>query len=140
MTLVVDAAPVVAAADARDPRQAEVERVLREEPGALVIPAPVTAEVDYLLGVRLGSTPRRLFLQDLAAGRFAVAPLELGDYATALELDERYLDLDLGLADLSVVIVAERFGTTRLLTFDERDFRAVAPLGAEAFTILPADG
>ena len=139
MTLIVDAAPIVAAADVKDKRQAEVERVLRAEAGALVIPAPVTAEVDYLLGVRLGETPRHAFLADLAAGRFMVANLELGDYARALDLDRRYAGLQLGLADLSIVILAERFETLRLLTFDERDFRAIRSLVGDPFTILPAD-
>jgi uncharacterized protein len=99
----------------------------------------VTAEVDYLLGVRLGETPRQAFLADLAAGRFMVANLELGDYPHALDLDRRYAALPLGLADLSIVILAERFETLRLLSFDERDFRAVRSVGGDPFTILPAD-
>jgi hypothetical protein len=37
------------------------------------------------------------------------------------------------------VIVAERFGTRRLLTFDERHFRKLRPLGGGHFTLLPAD-
>jgi len=32
-----------------------------------------------------------------------------------------------------------QFRTTRLLTFDERHFRAIKPLSGESFTILPAD-
>jgi hypothetical protein len=36
--------------------------------------------------------------------------------------------------------MADRYGTDRLLTFDERHFRAVTPLAGGAFTILPADG
>jgi len=32
-----------------------------------------------------------------------------------------------------------RYGTTRVLTLDERHFRAMRPLHADAFTILPAD-
>jgi predicted nucleic acid-binding protein len=54
-------------------------------------------------------------------------------------LDEQYADLDLGLADLSVVVLAHRFRTTRLLTFDERDFRAVTPLAGGSFTLIPRD-
>jgi predicted nucleic acid-binding protein len=47
--------------------------------------------------------------------------------------------LRLGVADASLVVIAERYATRRLLTFDERTFRAVAPLQGGAFTILPAD-
>jgi uncharacterized protein len=45
-----------------------------------------------------------------------------------------------GLADLSVVVLAHRFRTRRLLTFDERDFRAVKPLAGGSFVLLPRDG
>lgn len=52
----------------------------------------------------------------------------------------RYRDLELGLADASLVVLARRFGTRRILTLDERDFRAIEPLQGGAFQLLPADG
>lgn len=139
MTLVVDAAPLVAVADTRDRMAGRVGEVLAEEDGPLVLPAPVSAEVDYLLGRRFGHKARHAFLADLAAGRFIVPCLEPSDYATARELDERYVDLGVGLAELSIVILAERFRTTRILTFDERGFRALRPLHGDHFVLLPAD-
>ena len=139
MTAVIDAAPVVAAADARDPRRSHVERALRDEPGVLILPQPVAAEVDYLLGRRLGQRSRRLFLSDLAAGRFLCAGLEREDLMHVAELDRRYEGLSLGLADLSVIVLARRFSTTRVVTFDERHFRAVRPLRGDSFTLLPGD-
>jgi hypothetical protein len=140
LTLLIDTAPLVALADAGEPRRDEILAAIRDEPGSLVIPAPTTAEIDYLLGQRLGDPARRAFLADLAAGRFTVATLERDDYATAADLDARYADLRLGLADCALVVLAYRHETTRLLTFDERHFRAVAPLGGGSFTLLPADG
>ena len=139
MTLVIDAAPLVAAADRRDPMQTVVERLLREEPGELVIPGPITAEVDSLLGRRLGRPARLAFLADLAAGRFSVACLEADEHGIVLELERRYADLDVGLADLSAVVIADRYQTLRLLTFDERHFRAMRPLRGGHFTLLPSD-
>lgn len=139
MTLVIDAAPLVAVADQRDPMGRHVETLLRVEPGELVIPAPVTAEVDYLLGRRLGRPARLAFLDDLAAGRFTIANLEPGDYGVVAGLERRYDDLDVGLADLAVVVIAKRHGTRRLLTFDERHFRALRPLDGGQFTLLPSD-
>ena len=47
--------------------------------------------------------------------------------------------LILGWLTFSVVILAHRFRTRRLLTFDERDFRAVAPMSGGSFTLLPRD-
>ena len=140
MTLLIDTAPLVALADAGEPRRDAILSAIRDEPGSLVIPAPATAEIDYLLGQRLGDPARRAFLADLAAGRFTVAPLEREDYATIADLEGRYADLSLGLADCALVVLAHRYDTTRLLTFDERHFRTVTPLGGGAFTLLPADG
>jgi hypothetical protein len=129
----------VALADEREPLRLGILDVLRTEPGGLFVPAPVTAEVDYLLGQRLGRRAQHAFLEDLAARRYESPGLDARDYETALELDGRYADLDLGLADLSIVILARRLGTRRVLTFDERHFRAVRPLQGGTFTLLPAD-
>jgi predicted nucleic acid-binding protein len=139
VTLVVDTAPLVAVADERDPRREEILGLLRRETGGLFIPAPVTAEIDYLLGRRLGAPARRAFLKDLAARRYESPGLDARDCEAALELDRRYTDLNLGLADLSLAILAQRLGTRRLLTFDERHFRVVRPLQGGVFMLLPAD-
>ncbi len=116
-----------------------VQRILETEEGLLVIPAPVTAEVDYLVRRGGGPAAGRRFLEDLAEGRFHVEALALDEYRLALTLHDRYAGLDLGLADLSVVVLAQRYRTRRLLTFDERDFRPITPLQGGAFTLLPAD-
>jgi len=139
VTLLVDAAPLVAIADPDEPQRTRILEILAREPGPLVIPAPTTAEIDYLLGQRFGRAARRAFLADLAAGRFTVACVAPEDYTTISELDTRYEDLDLGLADCALVVLADRHQTNRILTFDERHFRTVTQLGGQPFTLLPAD-
>jgi predicted nucleic acid-binding protein len=105
----------------------------------LIVPAQVTAEVDYLLAQRLGRTSRVAFVRDLAEGRFQVACLEPSDYTAIQAYDDQYADLDVGLTDLAVVVLAHRFRTSRLLTFDQRHFRALRPLDGGSFTLLPYD-
>lgn len=117
-----------------------VRGILEAEPGDLVIPAPVSAEADHMLRRRFGPQAARALLEDLADGRFRVDGLTREEHALVLSLHDRYADLDLGLADLSVVVLAHRHRTRRLLTFDERDFRPVSPLQGGTFTLLPADG
>jgi len=137
--LIVDAAPLVALGDSRDRLHGAVGDLLRAEDGDLVVPAPVSAEVDYLIRRRGSAPAARAFLRDVAAGRFRVEGLTSDEHGTAARLDEQYADLDLGLADLSMVILAHRFRTKRLLTFDERDFRAITPLSGGSFILLPRD-
>ena len=120
-------------------RRGEILELLLAERGNLFIPAPVTAEIDYLLGQRFGSPALRAFLEDLRARRYETPGLAGPDYEAAMDLDRRYADLNLGLADLSVVVVAGKLGTRRLLTFDEHHFRAVRLLQGGTFTLLPAD-
>ncbi|HUB36619.1 MAG TPA: hypothetical protein VL972_07325 [Solirubrobacteraceae bacterium] len=139
MTAVIDAGPLAAFGDAHDPHFARIDQLLRTLDGPLIIPAPITSEVDYLLGQRVGRGPRRNFIADLAAGRFTVACLERDDYTTIGDLDARYADLELGLADCALVVIASRYRTDRIVSFDERHFRAVTPLQGGTFKILPAD-
>jgi hypothetical protein len=139
VTAVIDTGPLVALADVHEPTRTQLLAILRSEPGSLVIPAPATAEIDYLLGRRHGSPARRAFLSDLSAGRFLVACLERDDYAKIVELEARYADLSPGLVDCSLIVLADRWRTTRIVTFDERHFRAVRTLSGQPFTVLPAD-
>ena len=139
MTLVIDAAPLVALADEQEPVRAEILSLLTSDRGGLFIPAPVTAEIDYLLGRRFGPRAQHAFLEDLAARRYEAPALDARDYEEALKLNHRYADLRLGLADLSVVVIARKLRTRRILTFDERHFRAVRPIQGGAFTLLPRD-
>jgi uncharacterized protein len=139
VTVVIDTGPLVAFGDRNDPLYPAVDALMRAEPGTLVVPAPVAAEADFMLRRRVGSDSARRFYQDIAAGRYEVLCLEREEYRLASDLDRQYEDLRLGLADLSVVVLAARSQTTRLLTFDERDFRAVTPLQGGTFTLLPAD-
>lgn len=138
MTLILDTGPLVAVADRNDRLQGAVERLLRAESGELVVPVTVAAEVDYLLGRRGGRPARLAFLEDVARGRFVLAGLAGSDVATILELERRYVDLDAGLTDLSIVVIAARFQTVRVATFD-RHFRALRPLeGHGVFDLVPA--
>ncbi len=80
------------------------------------------------------------FLTDIAVGNFRVECLDQADYVTIVALEERYASMNPGLADLSLVVLAARFRTTTLLTFDERHFRHIEPLQGGRFTLLPLDG
>ena len=137
MTLIVDAGPLVAMAERTSEIGRACHRILQDEPGDLVLSAYVAAEADHLISKRVGAEAERLFLRDLASGVYLVEALTIDEQALALDLDERFPGL--GLADLSLIMLAARHGTNRLLTFDERDFRRVQPLQGEAFVLLPAD-
>ncbi|HUQ43658.1 MAG TPA: PIN domain-containing protein [Candidatus Limnocylindria bacterium] len=139
MALVVDAGGLYAQADRDDPGHAAVREILVNEREELVTTELAVAEADYLILDRLGPDAEAAFLDDLAGGTFMVECLDRRGLGAARDLVARYRDLRIGLADASLVIVAERYGTRRILSFDERAFRAVAPLQGGSFLLLPAD-
>jgi predicted nucleic acid-binding protein len=139
MTLILDAGVLFAQADADDTEHEDVIALFESEPGPLVTSQLAVAEADYLILTRLGIDVELAFLDDLAAGTFQVACLDREGLGIARDLARRHRDLELGLADASLVVLADRHDTDRIATFDERAFRTVTPLRGGAFTVLPAD-
>lgn len=88
---------------------------------------------------RMGVDAELAYLRDLAAGTYQVECLSRDELGIARQVVEQYRDLRLGLADASLVVLAQRHRTRRILTLDERAFRSVTPLQGGRFTILPAD-
>lgn len=139
MALVADSGALYALYDRRDRNHRAVTEAVALETGAILIPAAVLAEIDYLLRVRLGAAAEERFLEGIEKGAFTVEPFTLEDASFCRKLLVRYREMDLGLADASVVAVAERRGILRLLTVDERHFRAIRTTAGKRFTLLPAD-
>ena len=128
------------AAFGHDSRPYQQARAAYENDRGPVIMSPyVLAELDYMLLRRAGLKAETELLREVAAGIFKLAEFDSRDIAQAADVVEQYSGLRIGLADASIVVLAARYGTTRVLTLDERHFRAMRPLHADAFTILPAD-
>jgi uncharacterized protein len=138
--IICDTSGLVAAYSATDHRCKQVTAVLGRDPGALILSPFVLAELDYLTATRAGVRDELKVLGDVAAGIYSLAEFDRLDVEQAAALVERYKEMRIGLADASLVILAAKYGTSRLLTFDEKHFRAIRPLRGHAFTILPADG
>ena len=49
----------------------------------------------------------------------------------------RYQDQQIGVADASLVVLAGRYRTDRLLTLDHRHFRVIRTTSGKPFTVLP---
>ena len=91
-----------------------------------------------MIRTRIGPEPARVFLSALAAGEHEVADLSPGLFRRAAEINDQYADLRLGLADASVMAIAERHDLP-ILTFDFADFRATAPAEGHWRLLLSED-
>lgn len=138
MSLLVDSGAVYALHDADDEHHHAIRRVIESEPGLLIIPAALLSEIDYLLRRFAGINAELDFLENLATGAYTLEPFTVDDLNRCRELVQAYRDLDIGLADASVISTAERLGIQKILTVDERDFRAVVSKRGP-FILLPAD-
>ncbi|MEX2431417.1 MAG: VapC toxin family PIN domain ribonuclease, partial [Dehalococcoidia bacterium] len=78
-------------------------------------------------------------LRDVAAGAYELHPFSSHDMESAIQVLERYADLDLGLADASVVVLASHYACFDILTLDHRHFRAVVAPNGQPFRLLPHD-
>ncbi len=139
MALIADSGAVYALYDARDRYHSAVARAIADENGGIVVPMAILAEIDYLLRIRLGSRALFRFLEGISVGGFSLEPFTSSDLASCQKLLRTYADLDIGLADAAVISTAERLGTRRILTVDERHFRVVRAVDGKPFTLLPAD-
>lgn len=138
--IVVDTSGILAIKDEDQPQHAAAARVLTATTEDLLLSPFVLAECDYMLTTRLGAAAAREFLGEVGQGAYELVDFDTGDLAAAIGVVDRYEDLAVGVADASLVVVAARYQTTRILTLDQRHFRSLAPLwGAPAFTLLPAD-
>jgi uncharacterized protein len=139
MALIADSGGIYGLYDADERRHAAIRAALRAEQGLVIIPMPVLSEIDYLLRKKLGIRAELDFVDDIRAGAFTLEPCLPDDLTRCASLIETYRDLDLGLADACVIATAERIGTLRILTVDERHFRVIRTASGKPLTLLPAD-
>jgi uncharacterized protein len=140
MALIADSGAIYGIHDRDDRHHRALRKFLLRERDDILIPAAILSEIDYLLRSKLGIKAELDFLDDIVDGVFAVESFTKDDVIRSRELIEQYRGLDLGLADAAVIATAERLGVRRILTVDERDFRAVRAADGQPFTLLPADG
>ncbi len=114
------------------------EAFATERPPFIVSPF-VLAELDYLVADRLGVPAELEVLQAMTSGAYDVAPFDADDVRTAAGIVEQYADQEIGLADASIVVLAHRYRTDRVLTLDTRHFRVLRTIRGRPFTILPED-
>jgi predicted nucleic acid-binding protein len=135
MIAVVDTGPLYAAVDADDQDHLRCLAALQMPGFRLFIPALVVAETTYLIGTRLGPTVEAAFLATLA--EFDVLAPAGEEWRRIAELVEEYADFPLGGTDASVMTLAERLKTDRIITLDRRHFAAIRPRHCTAWQVLP---
>lgn len=107
--------------------------------GPFLLSPFVLAELDYMLGTRHGQHAQLAMLDEVADGAYELADFSRADVEGAAATVRQYADLKIGLADASIVILAQKHGLIDILTFDARHFRAMRGSGGRPFRLLPDD-
>ena len=132
---IVDAGPLLAAIDRRDPDHVRSAEVLRRRDLDLMIPALVVAEVSWFAAARLGTRGESAFVRSLRD--LAVEAPHPDDWPLIADLVERYGDFPLGTVDASIAVLADRLDTDLIITLDRRHFGAIRSPRGRAFRLLP---
>ncbi len=137
--IILDTSGLLAAIDASQRYHDAARRALEATPAPWVLSPFVLAELDYLLATRVGQGAERALLEEVGRGVYRLESFDPAEITAAERLIGRYAALEVGLADASLVVLANRYGVRDLLTLDERRFRAIRGPGGRPFRILPAD-
>ncbi len=137
--ILLDTSGLLAAVDASQSLHRETAEALRQARPPLLLSPFVLAELDYLVGKYVGSEAQNALLREVERGVYQLEPFDPADIAAARRIIERYAGLDIGLADASMVVLAERYQLTDVLTLDERHFRTIVGPRGRPFRLLPAD-
>lgn len=132
--ILVDAGPLVAILNRRERRHQEFKAFLAQSQDEFGTVWPAVTEAMDLLN---NPTAQDALWDLLARSVITLLPLGAPDVPRMRQLMRKYRDLPMDLADAALVCVAEREGISRILTVDEKDFRAYRLEGRGAFTLLP---
>lgn len=137
--ILLDTSGLLAALDASQRRHAACRAAREGARGPLLLSPFVLAELDYLLMRYLGAHAQAAPLDEVVRGAYRLESFAAEDVERASEVMRRYGDLQVGLADASFVVLAERHGITGILTLDLRHFLALRVGGRKRFRIIPVD-
>jgi uncharacterized protein len=137
--ILLDTSGLLAAIDGSQRQHAEAVAALSDAPAPWLLSPFVLAELDYLLASRVGQAAERALLAEVGRGVFRLEGFDAEDVQAGERLIARHADLDIGLADASLVVLAHRYGIRDILTLDERHFRVLRAANGHPFRILPAD-
>jgi uncharacterized protein len=135
--LIVDAGPLYAAAATQDGDHKRCVELLARASRPLLVPELVVTEVSYLLSDRIGPHAELAFARAVAVGELIVEPVLDSEWERVAELMEQYMDLPLGMADASLVALAERHEAAEIATLDHRHLGVVRPRHVPSFTLVP---
>ena len=133
--ILADTSGLLSLYNSREPTHSAVAEAVAQEQGPFVVSPYVVAELDYLVATRLGADAEQRVLAELASPAYVLASVDRDDLRACTELISRYAGI--GVADASMLVLADRLGIDRVLTLDRRHFEAARTPAGRALAIVP---
>lgn len=137
--ILVDTSAALQLASSTGQRHQDVLRVVEQLDGPFLLSPFVLAELDYMLIERHGQEKQLALLSQVVEGAYELAEFGRVDVEAACAVMKTYADLRVGLADASIVVLAEKHATVDVLSFDHRHFRVISGPDGRPFRLLPDD-
>ena len=137
--VIVDTSALLAFFDASEPDHEAVSEEL-DAADALVVSPYVVAELDHLVATRHGVDDELAVLDELASGAWDLATFDEAALARARGIIASYRDQQIGVADASIVVLAERYRTRTIASLDHRHFDVLRSLDGGSLEVLPRVG
>lgn len=122
---IVDSGPLIALFDLSDRYHQKAKRSLekyrQEVRGKLITTWPIITEVAYLLKEHVHFQAQLDFLKWIGLGGLEIFELVRHHLPKVIELQNRYADLDMDLADATLIVVAESLEINKVFSID-KDF------------------
>lgn len=133
--ILVDAGPLIALIDQRDPDHVRCRSLIQSVHTTLITTWPAFTEAMYFLG-RNGWRSQEILWQLAERDDLQFAELTDPIWKRCLQLMRTYRNVPMDLADASIVAVAESRRLWRIFTLDD-DFRVYRGRGGESFELVP---
>lgn len=137
MPLLADTSGVLSALFAEQNRHRECAEIVADTAQPPLLSPFVLAELDFMIAARAGVDAELDFLAQVESGAYELVPFTPEQVGRARLIASRYRDLEIGLTDASIVVLAHDRGIRDVLTLDERHFRVLAK--ETPLRLLPAD-
>jgi hypothetical protein len=110
---IADTSGLVALFNRTEPEHEPVRRLVAEIDEPLLVSPYVVAELDYLVATRVGVDAELAVLEELTGGAYDLAHVDAAALSRASHVIGRYRDRSIGVADASIVVLADRFAHAR---------------------------
>lgn len=135
--IIADTCLLLAFFKSDDADHAAARTVMAAHRGEVIVSPLVVAELGYLVQRHLGVQAEIDVMTELAEGDYDIPLVSGPDLAACGQVLQDYADLAIGITDATLVILADRYNTRRIGTFDRRHFSALRGLDGHPFELLP---